>query len=67
MGKQLKFTKKEKKTIQYCISALGAILLDKMDKGVTAPTVDGIMELTDCDREVVFSFTAQKKTNDSKT
>lgn len=66
MGKQLNFTKKEQKKITDCITDMGSVLLNKMDKGFIAPTVEGKMIIDDVGREVVFSVTAQNSTKKLK-
>ena len=60
MGKQLKFTKFEQSVITELIKNLGAILLEKMDKGVEAPTLSGTMHISDEGRVVEFEITAKK-------
>lgn len=61
MAKQLKFTKKEQEKIPILIKEIGEILLKKMDGGVYSPTLEGTMDISGDNREVVFSIYAQVK------
>jgi hypothetical protein len=61
MGKQLEFTAQEQKTVTDAIMAINEILLLKMDDGVESPTLEGIMDVDNEDKKVVFSFVAQRK------
>lgn len=60
MGKQLKFTDDEQKTVTDAIMAINQILLLKMDDGVERPELDGEMLIDNEDKKVVFSFVAQR-------
>jgi hypothetical protein len=61
MGKQLELTEKEQKRVSGAIMAISEILLLKIDKGVERPELEGILNIDNEDREVIFSITAQKK------
>lgn len=60
MGKQLKFTKKEQKTITNCLMCISEILFLKMDNGVDSPNLSGEIEVTDQNKMITFEIEANK-------
>ena len=61
MNKQLKLTKKEQEILPKLLTALGSILLSKMDGGVYSPTIEGTIEIEESNREIVFSIYVQNQ------
>lgn len=61
MGKQLTFTKKEQQDLPKLISAIGSILLKKLEQGVSRPTLSGTMNIDGEPVEVIFEIIAQFK------
>lgn len=67
MKKQLKFTEEEQSTLTNAIMAINEILLLKMDEGVESPTLEGTMDVDNENKQVVFSFVAQKSSVEPST
>ena len=63
MGKKLDFTDNEQNIVTNALMAINEILLLKMDEGVTAPELEGTMDIDNENKQVVFSFKAQNKIN----
>jgi len=63
MGKQLEFTEFEQELVTELVKSLGSILLEKMDEGVEAPSIQGSMDIESEGRVVTFKLTAKSKTN----
>jgi len=54
MGKQLEFTEFEQEVVTELVKSLGSILLEKMDEGVEAPSIQGSMDIESEGRVVTF-------------
>lgn len=63
MKKQLEFTTAEHKIITNSLMKINEILLSKMDEGIKEPILDGTQTVDNEDKEVIFSFTARKKSS----
>jgi hypothetical protein len=55
----MNLTKKEKKIVIECLTALSAVLISKKDKGIEKPTISGTTNVANENVKVTFEISAE--------